>query len=359
MALTALALVACNHGKGNATPVGHSNDSVAQAPAPATTPDTLTLALVGDIMMGTTYPTTRFAANDGRDIFLGADSVLRAADLACGNLEGALADSGKPRKTLGAKNSFSFMMPTRLVQRLVDAGIDFVNIANNHIYDFWDDGVKSTMRTLDNAGIAYSGNPKCRGVIKQVRGMRVGLCSFGHSRGTLNLNDSALVHSIIDSLHRNADVVVVSFHGGCEGAAACHVPNKMEIAWGEKRGHLRKFAHDCIDWGADVVWGHGPHVARAMESYKGRVIAYSLGNFCTPVGMGLNGVTSYAPLLALRLLPSGEVIDGHIHGFIQQRGVGPRRDHTGTVVREIARLTREDFPSTTLKIAPDGAISIK
>ncbi len=349
--LALLAMVACGHG-------GAAVDAtVADSTATASPPDTITLALVGDIMLGTTYPTTRIAPNDARDIFNGPDSLLRAADLACGNLEGALADEGKPRKTPGAKGSFSFLMPTRLAQRLVDAGFDFLGIANNHVYDFSEPGRQSTMKTLKEAGLAYSGNETCRGVVLQVRDKKVGLCQFGHSIGTQHLTDTALVRNVIDSLKRISDVVVVAFHGGNEGSAARHLPHEAEWAWGENRGYLRQFTHDCIDWGADVVYGHGPHVVRAMEVYKGRFIAYSLGNFCTPSGMGVAGLTGYAPLVTLRVLSTGEMVDGRINGFVQTPNLGPRRDRNGVVVKEIATLSQEDFPDNKLTIAPDGKLT--
>lgn len=347
-----LVVVACTHSKGSVVVDNNRQDSIDN------TADTISLALVGDIMLGTTYPSTRIAPHDARNIFDGPRDLLQAADLACGNLEGVLADEGHPRKTPGAKGSFSFLMPTRLVTRLVDAGFDFVGIANNHVFDFSQPGVQSTMRCLDEAGLAYSGNASCRGVVRHVRNSRVGLCQFGHSLGTQLLTDTALVHSVIDSLQRISDVVVVAFHGGCEGSAARHLPHDAEWAWGENRGHLRQFAHDCIDWGADVVYGHGPHVVRAMELYKGRFIAYSLGNFCTPAGMGTAGLTGYAPLVELRVLTSGEMAGGVVHGFIQKPNVGPLPDKSGAVVREIARLSSEDFTNNKLLIADDGKITI-
>lgn len=355
--LLALIIVLATAGCGNSgdaatAPAHDTGDSIAP-------PDTITLALVGDIMLGTIYPSTNIAPDDARHIFDGPDSLLHAADLACGNLEGVLADSGKARKTPGAAGSFSFLMPTRLASRLVDAGFDFVSIANNHVFDFSQPGVESTMRTLDSVKLAYSGNERCRGVIKQVRGVKVGICAFGHSLGTQHHTDSALVRHVIDSLRSRSDVVVVSFHGGNEGYAARHLPNEAEWAWGENRGYLKKFTHDCIDWGADVVFGHGPHVPRAMEVYNGRFIAYSLGNFCCPSGMGVAGATGYAPLVLLRVLSTGEMADGRIYGFIQKPHVGPLHDSSGTVIKDITELTTSDFPNGRLNISPTGELSIK
>ena len=317
-------------------------------------PDTLTVALVGDMMFGTTYPKPVLPPHDGNEIFTDCGSLLLSADVACGNLEGVFADEGKPRKTPGAKGSFSFLMPTRLVQCLKNVGFDFVGIANNHIFDFYQEGVESTMATLKEAGIQFAGNEKCPYAINEFNGFKVGFCAFGHSIGTLHHTDTANVHAIIAELHKKVDIVIVCFHGGCEGSAARHLPDDIEWAWGENRGHLRDFTHQCIDWGADLVFGHGPHVVRAMEVYKGHFIAYSLGNFATPSGMGVAGPTGYAPLVIVRMSRDGKMVDGRIHGFIQKANQGPRHDTRGIVVDEIQLLTSQDFLDGTLKIDDQG-----
>ena len=77
------------------------------------------------------------------------------------------------------------------------------------------------------------------------------------------------------------DVVIVSFHGGAEGATVMHVPFTEEEYYGEPRGDVALFAHRMVDAGADLIVGHGPHVVRGIERYKDRLIAYSLGNFAT------------------------------------------------------------------------------
>lgn len=355
--LLAVAAMACGGNGNGAASIAQVGDSAAVAkPRQA---DTLSFAVVGDIMMGSTYPVKKFAANDGAELFRDCDSLLRSVDLACGNLEGVLANSGKARKPLGAKGSFSFLMPTRYVNHLVKAGFDFVGVANNHAFDFSEPGVKSTMATLDSAGIAYAGNPHAHGVVKEVRGTRVGFCAFGHSRGTLLHTDAKLVHGIIDSLKREADIVVVCFHGGAEGTSARHLPDKTEFAWGENRGHLRKFAHDCIDWGADLVYGHGPHVPRAMEVYKGHFIAYSMGNFAT-TGMSTAAQTGYAPLAVLRVLSTtGELIDGQLYGFIQKGTSGPRTDTRGVVISDLRTLSAQDITNNELNIDEKGRLTRK
>ena len=128
---------------------------------------------------------------------------------------------------------------------------------------------------------------------------------------------------------------------------------------GENRGSLREFAHFCIDNGADVIYGHGPHVVRCMEVYKDRFIAYSLGNFCTPYAISLSGLSGYSPVVDIRIKSDGSFISGMIHSFIQKRGLGPCRDAKNSVAKEISSLTLSDMPDSRIKIDAQGYIKLK
>ena len=339
-------------------------DKGKQAPAASMTSDrrakggTLNLAFVGDIMPGTTFPDSRLPEKDGATLFKDVDSILTAADVAAGNMEGALADEGETTKK-GGKFSYSFRVPTRYGKLIADAGFDFMSMANNHAFDFGLDGVKSTEATLHSNGIAYSGiGGRKESAIVERNGIRYGFCAFGHNSYTLKHADQENVKRIIGNLREKADIVIVSFHGGAEGTAHKHLPQGKEMFLGENRGDLRNFAHFCIDNGADVVYGHGPHVVRAVELYKNHFIAYSLGNFCTPYGVNISGISGYAPVLQLTVnAADGTVVGGKIHSFIQQRGKGPRRDPLNLVAKEIRSLTNADFSNPKLTIANDGTIS--
>ena len=319
---------------------------------------TLNLAFVGDIMPGTTFPDSRLPEKDGATLFKDVDSILTAADVAAGNMEGALADEGETTKK-GGKFSYSFRVPTRYGKLIADAGFDFMSMANNHAFDFGLDGVKSTEATLHSNGIAYSGiGGRKESAIVERNGVRYGFCAFGHNSYTLKHADQENVKRIIDNLREKADIVIVSFHGGAEGTAHKHLPQGKEMFLGENRGDLRNFAHFCIDNGADVVYGHGPHVVRAVELYKNHFIAYSLGNFCTPYGVNISGISGYAPVLQLTVnAADGTFVGGKINSFIQQRGKGPRRDPLNLVAKEIRSLTNADFSNPKLTIANDGTIS--
>lgn len=124
------------------------------------------------------------------------------------------------------------------------------------------------------------------------------------------------------------------------------------------RGDVRQFAHLSIDCGADIVYGHGPHVPRGMELYNDHLIAYSLGNFCT-LGMSTAAQTGYAPLLVARLDGNGKFVEGKIHSFIQGHRTGPRRDASNLVPKDIRALTIDDFKDNKLDIADDGTIKPK
>jgi poly-gamma-glutamate capsule biosynthesis protein CapA/YwtB (metallophosphatase superfamily) len=319
---------------------------------------TVTIAMNGDIMTGSILPTPDLPPNDGRDIFVDCGELIASADVACGNLEGVLADSGKQRKRPGPL-SFSFMMPTKSVKLLVNAGYDFLGIANNHINDFYPEGIASTIKTLKDNGIGVAGTQACETCIKEINGVKYGFCAFGHESYTLRTQDHATVKRVIKKLRSECDIVIVCFHGGSEGVSERHLPNGTEFFHGSDRGNLREFAHLCIDNGADIVYGHGPHVCRAMELYKGHLIAYSLGNFATPRGMKLAGLTSYAPLLLARLDGNGKLVDGVILPYIQYRDKGPRYDKTGAVIKEIRTLSKEDIKDNRLIITDSGYITVK
>ena len=320
-------------------------------------PDTLTIALTGDIMMGTTYPGVSLPANEGRDLFRDVKPILQSAHLAVGNLEGTLLDGGKCAKGEGP-NIYAFRTPTTYAHLLTDAGYDFLSQANNHARDFGEEGILSTERQLDAQGIKYSGiDGRADKAIVERDGVRYGLCAFGHNSYTYKTQDTATVARILCQLRPQCDILVVSFHGGAEGRSQSHLPNGTEMFLGEDRGSLRQFAHFCVEHGADVIYGHGPHVTRAVEVYKGHFIAYSLGNFCTPYGMSLTGISAYAPVVTVRInRQNGHFIDGQIHSFIQQKGIGPRTDNTNAVAREMKQLTEADFANPHVSISNEGVM---
>ena len=267
---------------------------------PAAAQRTVSICMVGDIMPGTTYPdstTLAFLSRTPEKLFEKTSHIFKGADLTIGNLESTLVDIGdaSPRKK-AVGNNYIFRTPTQYAGIMKKAGIDVLTVANNHLFDFGAKGLKSTVGALDKAGIHYAGIRKAHMVTTVVRNnLTISICAFGHSSMSPSIFDFNAAEKLIDSLKRKSDIVVVSFHGGAEGVQHEHIPFREEMFHGERRGDVHAFAHRCVDAGADIVFGHGPHIVRGMELYKGRLIAYSLGNFCTPYRVSLEGTSKFAP----------------------------------------------------------------
>jgi poly-gamma-glutamate capsule biosynthesis protein CapA/YwtB (metallophosphatase superfamily) len=325
----------------------------------AAPPSVLRIRAVGDIMLGSAFPEGYLPPDDAASSLSAVSSLLTDADLTFANLEGPLCDDGettkcKPDKPPGS--CYAFRSPTRYGQLLKDAGIDVVSTANNHAGDFGAACRDSTERTLDSLGIAHSGRPGDVASLS-VSGSRVALIAFYTGESGHYLNDHPKAASLVQGLAANHDIVIVSFHGGAEGSKATHVPEGEEIFLGENRGDLRTFTHLVIDAGADLVIGHGPHVLRGMEVYRGRLIAYSLGNFATYGRFSLSGDLGTGAVLEARLAPDGTFQGGHLFSTHQSGKGIPEPDPTNRAVNLVRLLSAEDFPQVGAKISGDGTIS--
>jgi poly-gamma-glutamate capsule biosynthesis protein CapA/YwtB (metallophosphatase superfamily) len=325
---------------------------------PASADDTLTVAMTGDIMMGTTYPSVQLPAHDGAELFIDAKPILQRADLAVGNLEGAICDGGTSTKGTGP-NVYAFRTPTSYAHWLKEAGYDFLSMANNHANDFGETGIESTEHCLKELDIKFAGiEGRVETAIVERKGLKIGFCAFGHNSYTLKHTDLGTVERILNNLKSQTDFIIVSFHGGAEGRSKSHLPYDTEIFLGEDRGSLRQLAHFCVDHGADIVYGHGPHVVRAIEVYNGRFIAYSLGNFCTPYGMSLTEISGYSPIIEIKTARDGRFLKGKIHSMKQTKGVGPRKDSDNSAAHQIKQLSEEDIPESEAHIDLQGNISL-
>jgi hypothetical protein len=176
-----------------------------------------------------------------------------------------------------------------------------------------------------------------------VRGRPFAFIALAPNRGCQNINDIdgavALVRKAIADDPRT--LVIVSMHGGAEGTAHMRLPDGPETYLGENRGDLRKLSRALIDAGASMIIGHGPHVPRGAELYKGRLIAYSLGNFATASGINVKGATGLAPLLLAEIGQDGETLAYGFISFRQQMNKGPRLDPTNEAADTISRLSQE------------------
>lgn len=320
--------------------------------------DTVSLIGVGDIMLGTNYPEDRLPPGDGDFLMREVEPVLQDADVTFGNLEGTLLDSGGiAKKCKDPKVCYAFRTPVKYVENLVKAGFDIMALANNHAGDMGDEGRYSTMSTLEKAGILHAGQITHKTTIFEKDSIRYGLAAFAPNSNCVSLNDIEGAMAIIAALDSLVDIVVVSFHGGAEGAQHQHVPRKNELYFGEDRGDVYKFSHTLIDAGADVIFGHGPHVTRAVEVYKDRFIAYSLGNFCTYKGISVNGINGLAPIIKVFTDRTGKFYYGQITPTIQTHGTGVKIDSEKLVIKIIQELTKKDFPETRIHIDDNGLIT--
>jgi len=336
----------------------HKADTAASA---SKIKDTITIAAVGDMMLGSAYPDkTKLPPDSARESFAAAKDYFKGSDIVFGNLEGTLLDKGNPatyKKNL--KVAYLFRMPTCYGRVFKDAGFNLLSVANNHITDFGENGYTSTASTLDKYGIHYAGLETCPTTIFKKDGITYGFCSFAPNAHTVPLLLTSNAARIIRELKTQCDIVIVSFHGGAEGAQYEHVPFKMESFLGAKRGNVHAFAHAAVDAGADIVLGNGPHVSRAMEKYKGRLIAYSLGNFCTYKSVSVAGVCGLAPLLKVKLNKKGEFLGGNIISFRQDHQTGLLADSLNSGAKRIGMLTRKDFPKSGLVVGDDGIIRVE
>lgn len=318
--------------------------------------DTVTVIGVGDIMMGSNYPNGGvLPPNHGRDLMAEVNSLLSNADLTMGNLEGVLLDDGGTAKTCrNPKVCYVFRSPTRYVHNLVAAGFDVMSLANNHAGDFGEAGRISSMQTLEEAGIKHAGQTSTPSVIIEKDGITFGFTAFAPNSGCLDINDLATAKKIVTGLDSLTHIVIVSFHGGAEGPQHQHVPRQNEIFYGENRGNVYEFSHALIDAGADIVFGHGPHVTRAIEVYKNRFIAYSLGNFCTYGGINVAGINGWAPIIKVYASATGEFLKARITSTYQTPRAAVKIDSQNQVLQRIRQLTREDFPESTIEIDDAG-----
>jgi hypothetical protein len=152
-------------------------------------------------------------------------------------------------------------------------------------------------------------------------------------------------------------VVVVSCHIGAEGAARDRITRAPEVFVGEQRGDPFRFARTAVDAGADIVFCHGPHIPRAIEVYKNRFIAYSLGNFWTYGRFNVRETAGLAPIADLEVNRQGELVSARIVSARQERPGGPTHDSSNAAAQRIAVLTARDFPETGTTVAADGTVS--
>jgi hypothetical protein len=315
------------------------------------TPASFTLQWVGDIALST----ERGLPSGG---LLGAVHAMRgylgSADLTVGNLEGTLSVGGASKCGAGPGGGacFAFQAPPGYATQLHAAGFDLVNQANNHSMDYGESGRVQTLAALRRAGVAQTGLP---GEITSVRvgATNVAFLGFAPYSFDADLLDIPAAQALIRRARRRARVVVVLIHAGAEGADQDHTPYGEEHFLGEDRGDPRAFAHAAIDAGASLVLGSGPHVIRGVERYRGRPIAYSLGNFIGYHTLSGGGLLSESGIFRVTLSAKGGLLAARWISVRLFDGL-PHPERDNAAAHLVAGLSREDFPTRHFDIASDG-----
>ena len=314
----------------------------------------ITIAAVGDIMMGSDYAgIERLPPFEGRTLFAGVRSGL-VGDIVFGNLEGPLTDTPASTKCKEGKQCYVFRTPVRFARTLRAAGFNIVNVANNHIMDFGASGVKDTIAALSANEIAHFGHISRPRIVLETNGVKVGFLGVSTTRCCIHINQIERSEREVGRLGETADIVVVSFHAGAEGLGAAHTPQGREFFYGEDRGNVRTFAHRMIDAGADLVLGHGPHTLRGMEIYKKRAIVYSLCNFLGYLGFNTSGHLKYSMILRATIGKNGDLKEIDVVPIELNPRAMPKIDPKGRSLILLNDLSRTDFGRNGIRLQPSG-----
>ena len=258
--------VSMNASKDNSQKASSDSPNTDSSNATVSSPVSLTLSVVGDCTLGTDetfdYDTSlnAYYENYGADYFLqNVKDIFSTDDLTIANFEGTLTDSDERED-----KTFAFKAPASYASILTGGSVEAVNTANNHSHDYGDQSFDDTLAALDDAGIVHFGYDET--AVMDVKGIKVGLVGIYELYDHLE-REQQLKDNIAKVKADGAQLIVVIFHWGNETET---VPDSNQTTLGRI----------AIDEGADLVCGHHPHVLQGIETYKGRNIVYSLGNFC-------------------------------------------------------------------------------
>ena len=258
--------VSMNASKDNSQKASSDSQNTDSSNATVSSPVSLTLSVVGDCTLGTDetfdYDTSlnAYYENYGADYFLqNVKDIFSTDDLTIANFEGTLTDSDERED-----KTFAFKAPASYASILTGGSVEAVNTANNHSHDYGEQSFDDTLAALDDAGIVHFGYDET--AVMDVKGIKVGLVGIYELYDHLE-REQQLKDNIAKVKADGAQLIVVIFHWGNETET---VPDSNQTTLGRI----------AIDEGADLVCGHHPHVLQGIETYKGRNIVYSLGNFC-------------------------------------------------------------------------------
>ena len=277
------------------------------------------LLVGGDVLLSPTTAPVGHAIQKGLSHLR---ELTRQVHIAAANLEGPLDNGALPIKACASEHCHSFGQPLETAQWMALAGFNALSVNNNHSMDRGTQGRYLTRKILAENNVAPIWEEAT-----YFPEHKMAMLAFSTNRGPYDARNTEVILDAIAQLARDWRVWV-HVHAGAEGENATRIPCARETYLGEDRGDVVSMGRQMVDAGASVITMHGPHVPRAMELYKNRLIAYSLGNGLTAPGIGIHGAAGLSPWLELSLHGDGQYHSHRVHWFRQDRkhGLVPIKD---------------------------------
>jgi len=302
-------------------------------------------------MMGS--PPWGLPPDGGKHLFTAVKRYL-VGNVVIVDQEGTFTEAGPSKCGRSSTDCFAFRTPPSYASNLRAAGFTVANLADNHTDDFGAVGLANTVAALKRVGLPHTGLPS-QFAIQHVGTVSVAILGFAPYNWCANSLDLPAVRSLVKKARHEADLVLVYFHAGTQGADAVHVGPGDEYVDGNPQGNVQQFAHTAVDAGADLVIGTGPHVLRGIQFYHGHMIAYSLGNFVGYKGFGLGGTLSTSGVLQATVTANGRFISARLRP-VELDSVGVPYPG-GDGISLIRTLSREDFGAAAAHISSAGVIT--
>lgn len=321
----------------------------------------------GDVMLGsdldTLWATRRGVVPlpDPDDLLAPLRALVSDADIVLLNIEGAIGEGPTPSKCRpGSRTCYAFRQPVGVaasLRRLAPTGAVVGNVANNHAMDAGGAGFEATQHHLAEAGVHVTGGDTLATTIATASGDTVAFLGFSTAQAGPDPRDLAAVRRHVGRAAATSKRLVVSTHMGAEGRDAQRTRDSVETYLGEDRGNPVAFARAAVEAGASVVIGHGPHVMRAAEWYRGAPILYSLGNLLTYGPFNLTEPMNRGAVACLALDREGRAKEVVLRSTWQAPPGILAVDPTGRAATLVDSLTALDFPETGSVSSGDGRLA--
>lgn len=313
--------------------------------------ETFIISFVGDISP------FDISAKNSLEIDHDLRSILRSSDILVGNLEGVITTSEESKCVNFIRNCFAFKGNSEFAEELRKLGFNVLNLANNHTFDFGENGSIETMTSLRENNILFTGLPKEDIPVLEVNNTKVSFVGFSPNKNT-NFLSKYNIRKTINQAKEISDIVVAVIHAGAEGNGATNIPFGDEVYLGENRGNTRALARDIIDSGADMVFGSGPHVLRGIEKYNNKVIAYSLGNFISHSNLSKRDLMSISAILSVEISINGDIKSVLLTPLVIDNLGMPALDKNKEAINLVNRLSSEDFDPGQAIILNENGLNV-